>query len=113
MRAFSVAATAKRVYTEPIKLYPPDKTLLYFAVYQNILMRCLWRQTCTDAPVAAFFFFCQFSFSKLKKGNAFSVLYHYKFECLCILHRYLRWNMWTRAFCTHTSLSRAGFIYTA
>lgn len=27
MRAFSVAATAKRVYTEPIKLYPPDKTL--------------------------------------------------------------------------------------
>lgn len=71
MRAFSVAATAKRVCTEPIKLYPPDKTLLYFAVYQSILMRCLWRQTRTDAPVAAFFFFLSIQLLEVEKRECF------------------------------------------
>lgn len=70
MRALSAGATAKRVYTEPIKLYPPDKTL-YFAVYQSILMRCLWRQTCTDAPVAAFFFFLSIQLLEVEKRECF------------------------------------------
>lgn len=38
-------------------------------------MRCLWRQTRTDAPVAAFFFFLSIQLLEVKKKGMLSPFY--------------------------------------